>query len=226
MKLCPKSKCETLHTNKGRFCSKKCANSRGPWSDDHKQLLSLLAKQKPTGFAKERLGGKHMLNKHYSEIETRFCLTCFQPFVVLKSSNNVTCSPPCQNHGGLRKGAGRGKHGWYKGLWLDSTYELAYVIYCLDHDQTVIRNKRFWYYIDPLDGKTKKYYPDFLVNGKLVEIKGIINSLTQIKANAVTEPLLILTKKELQPIFQYVENKIGLKIGKLYQLYSGGPGGT
>ena len=35
--------------------------------------------------------------------------------------------------GGLRKGSGRGKKGHYKGLYCDSTYELIWTIYCLDH---------------------------------------------------------------------------------------------
>jgi len=36
--------------------------------------------------------------------------------------------------GGKRIGSGRGKSGWYKGYWCDSSWELAYVIYNIDHD--------------------------------------------------------------------------------------------
>jgi len=36
--------------------------------------------------------------------------------------------------GGYQKKSGRGKWGWYKGFWCDSSYELAYVIYNLDHN--------------------------------------------------------------------------------------------
>ena len=35
--------------------------------------------------------------------------------------------------GGKRHGSGRGKKGWYKGYYCDSTWELAWVIYQLDH---------------------------------------------------------------------------------------------
>ncbi len=37
MKNCPK--CNTEHNKSGKFCSRKCANSR-TWSDEHKNNLS------------------------------------------------------------------------------------------------------------------------------------------------------------------------------------------
>ena len=43
--------------------------------------------------------------------------------------------------GGLRHGSGRGKKGWYKGYWCDSTWELAWVIYQLDNGKVPVRNK-------------------------------------------------------------------------------------
>jgi hypothetical protein len=42
--------------------------------------------------------------------------------------------------GGYVKGSGRGKKGWYKGFFCDSSYELAYLIYCLDHQINIKRN--------------------------------------------------------------------------------------
>ena len=36
--------------------------------------------------------------------------------------------------GGYRKGSGRRKKGWYKGFWCDSSWELAWVIYQIEHD--------------------------------------------------------------------------------------------
>ena len=44
------------------------------------------------------------------------------------------------NNGGYRQGSGRGKKGWYKGFFCDSSWELAYVIYCLDHNIDIKRN--------------------------------------------------------------------------------------
>ena len=37
-KICPK--CDTEHTKPGKFCSRKCANSR-QWTDEHKKKFSV-----------------------------------------------------------------------------------------------------------------------------------------------------------------------------------------
>ena len=37
----------------------------------------------------------------------------------------------CGKGGGYKPGSGRGKQGWYKGYWCDSSWELAFVMYCL-----------------------------------------------------------------------------------------------
>lgn len=62
-------------------------------------------------------------------------------------------------------------HYKYDGLNFDSSWELAVFIYCVDNNIPIIRLPvRFEYY----DKNNKKhyYFPDFLINNKLVEIKG------------------------------------------------------
>ena len=72
--------------------------------------------------------------------------------------------------GGLRRGSGRGKKGWYKGYWCDSSWELAWVIYQLDNDKKIERN---WNKFDYFYENKKHYYiPDFLMDNKYYEIKG------------------------------------------------------
>ena len=44
------------------------------------------------------------------------------------------------------------------------------------------------------------YYPDFLIEGKLVEIKGYDSEQFKVKRNAVTKPLKVLYKKDLKDI--------------------------
>ncbi len=79
-----------------------------------------------------------------------------------KNSNKV---------GGIRRGGGYGKHGWYKGYWCDSSWELAWVIYNLDHGIKFERCKEKFEY--EFEGKKYHYYPDFkLEDGTYVEIKG------------------------------------------------------
>lgn len=73
--------------------------------------------------------------------------------------------------GGRRQGSGRGKQGWYKGIWCDSSWELAWVIFNLEHNISFTRYSGFFEY--EFEGKKHKYYPDFLMtDGTIVEIKG------------------------------------------------------
>ena len=122
------------------------------------------------------------------------------------------------NLGGYQYGAGRGKRGWYENEFFDSQWELAYWIYCREHNIDIKRNKK--YYIYEYKNKKYKYYPDFIVNGELVEIKGYHNNLVDLKLNCVHEPIKILYEKDLDYIFNYIELKYNLKKDKIYKLYN------
>lgn len=114
---------------------------------------------------------------------------------------------------------GRGKKGWYKGFYCSSTYELAYIIYCLDNDIPIQRYKGYYWY--EYNGKKHKYFPDFILeDGSLVEIKGYWTELVDIKANAVHDrKLTILYYNDLKYAFDYVCNKYNIKEDKLELLY-------
>jgi predicted RNA-binding Zn-ribbon protein involved in translation (DUF1610 family) len=118
--------------------------------------------------------------------------------------------------GGPTKRGGRGKHGWYKGYWCDSSWELAWIIYCLDHQLSFTRNKQGFLY--EINGKTRRYYPDFqLSDGSYVEIKGYLSPEFEKKKESFPHELKILTSIELKPILEYVENKYGKNFINLYE---------
>lgn len=200
MKTCPK--CQTLHTKEGKFCSRSCANSRGPRTEEFKDQV------------------RSKLRKTFNK-----CLTCGSITAVRRKTCSNHClqlyyktvKPPL-TPGGYRQGSGRGKHGWYKGFYLDSNYELAYLIYCLDHDKKIQRNTKSFGYTDS-NGNLRKYYPDFRVNGVLTEIKGYYTKDLTLKINSVNEPINVLFPKDLDQVFEYVENKTNLQIAELYKLY-------
>jgi len=200
MKTCPK--CNLSHTKTGTYCSRPCANSRGPRSNEFKEAIRLKLRK---NFFTCIMCGVLTVKRRKTCSET--CLKSF----------NKTKVPP-KTPGGLRQGSGRGKHGWYKGFYLDSNYELAYLIYCLDHNIKIERNKKAYSYKDPLSND-HKFYPDFRVNGKLTEIKGYYANNLDAKIKAVDEPIDVFFPKDLTNIFQYVENKTNLKISDLYKLY-------
>ena len=119
-----------------------------------------------------------------------------------KISNAMKNNP---NAGGLRPRSGRGKKGWYKGYFCDSTYELVWIIYNLDHDIKFTRNRSFYLY--EYEGEIHKYYPDFrLSDNSLVEIKGYVTGLVKIKIASVNDvPIKLLTERDLKYAFDWVK---------------------
>lgn len=113
---------------------------------------------------------------------------------------------PGQN-GGIRKGSGHGKSGWYLGYWCDSSWELAWVIYALDLGLKFTRNTLYYDY--DFDGRKYRYYPDFLLeDGHLVEVKGYIDPKNAAKIRAVPG-IAVIGKKEIQPFLAYARKKFG-----------------
>ena len=116
--------------------------------------------------------------------------------------------------GGYVRGSGRGKKGWYKGFFCDSSYELAYVIFCLEHNIDIQRNTEKRQY--SWNNTIKNYIPDFIVNNKLVEIKGY--KTEQWSAKILANPdITVLYQSDLKEVFNYVINKYGKDFIKLYE---------
>lgn len=122
--------------------------------------------------------------------------------------------------GGLRRGSGRGKKGWYKGYWCDSSWELAWVIFNLEHNIKFDRNNIGFEY--EYKKEKRKYYPDFLISETYYEIKGRRNfeklddenkeKIKQFKFN-----LKVLYEKDMKPYISYVISKYGKDYIKLYE---------
>jgi hypothetical protein len=186
----------------GRYCSIVCANSR-IFSEESKKKKS----ESNKGSTPPNKGKKIRW-----EIST--CQECGEDIHHRKSTPKKYHSE-CwlKSSGGLRKGSGRGKSGWYKGYWCDSSYELAWVIYQLDHNKDFERNKVEYEY--EWEGKTRKYLPDFIQNNEVIEIKGYITEQTKAKSKSVNN-LKILSKKDLKVEFDYVELKYTKNFIELY----------
>ena len=116
--------------------------------------------------------------------------------------------------GGYRKGSGRGKQGWYKGYWCDSSWELAYVIYNLEHNIKIERNKERFNYI--FNNRKYTYSPDFIVNNEYIEIKGYITEQVKAKTNQFPNKLIVIDKYGIKPYLEYVINKYGKNFIDLY----------
>lgn len=203
-----------------RFCSRSCSNRRAPkeWSDNIKENISLKLKNYYKDIPKEILlkrsksSRESLREKAIKEGKRilKVCPECGKSFYTNKSTNKVFCSKECysKNAGGLRPGSGRSKSGWYKGFYCNSTYELCWVIYNIDHN---IDFKRCDFHIEyEYKGKTHKYYPDFILgNDKLIEIKGYYQDLVGIKEKAAINNgynIQVLYKKDLNKEIEYVKS--------------------
>lgn len=114
-------------------------------------------------------------------------------------------------------GHSRAKHGWYKGIHCDSSWELAYLIYCFEHNISIIRNKSGFYYC--YEGKTHFYFPDFYLSDidTYVEIKGYLDARALTKQEQFSKHLITLYQKDLVDVLSYVESKYGKDFIKLYE---------
>ena len=124
------------------------------------------------------------------------------------------------NMGGLREGSGRGIKGWHKGFYCRSTWELAWLVYQLEHEIKVEHCHDTFEY--EFEGKKHRYYPDFIVDGKYIEIKGFRNKNVAAKIEQFPhdkELILVEGKKEIKPYLKYCEEKYGKEFWKT--LYCG-----
>lgn len=196
-----------------QYCSIQCRNSR-TWSEQDKlkksisargsdkvQQVSYSRRGKPSKQKKPRVTSKctHCgeLIEHRADIQRRYHKDCW-----LKVS------------GGYKKGSSRGKCGWYKGYWCDSSYELAWVIYNLDHNITFERNKQKFKY--KWNNVEYNYIPDFVQNETMIEIKGFTTPQVEEKLKSVPN-IKILYRKDLVSEFEYVKKTYGKDFIKLYE---------
>lgn len=169
---------------------------------------------------------KHAIVSKKKPYVYKECPVCNNEFI-LKNKNRIYCSRKCYKldldckyrkkpHGGFRLKSGYGKGGWYRGYWCSSSYELAWIIYSLEHNIKFERNKKYFEYV--YNNKVRKYYPDFILSdNKYIEIKGWNrNNIVDIKS-AVVKNLTVLYRKDLNKEFDYVIAKYGKDFIRLYE---------
>ncbi len=117
--------------------------------------------------------------------------------------------------GGYKPRSGRGKSGWFKNYWCQSSWELAFVIYNIDHNIKFKRNNLGFQYT--FKEKNLKYYPDFILGDTYIEIKGFKTDKDVSKWEQFQGKLKILYKNDLIDVLSYVENKYGKNFINLYE---------
>lgn len=115
------------------------------------------------------------------------------------------------------KVAGRSKCGTYKGIYCRSSWELAFVIYNLEHNIRFEANKKCFKYI--WNNEEHSYFPDFYYpdTDTYVEVKGYYDTKAQEKTRQFKGNLQILQKPEMQSYLDYCINKYGENFIELYE---------
>jgi len=139
---------------------------------------------------------------------------------IIKSDINKKSSIRAKNRnfGGYTKGGGRGKSGYYKGYWCDSTYELAWVIYHIENNISFIRNTQRFRYIH--NNEEKFYIPDFIIDDVYFELKGYRDDKVDSKIQYFPFKIKLLFRKDMNNIFEYVTNKYGKNFFYLYENFN------
>lgn len=212
-----------------RFCSRKCSNSK-IHSEETKEKISSKLKGSISPF-KGKNGKKHTLEfkiKHSLKLKEVYKNN---PELGKKISVRLKGKPLSDKTklkisyklkgktGGIRKGSSRGKSGWYKGYWCDSSWELAYIIFNLEHNIKFKRNIKGFEYINSKK-ENKRYFPDFILeSGEYIEIKNFTTEDVLLKAQALINldlKITIIDKENINPYLEYVKNKYGKNFIELY----------
>lgn len=109
--------------------------------------------------------------------------------------------------GGIRENSVKGKFGHYKGIFFQSSWELAYIVYNIEHNILFKRNWEYFYY--QFENKELKFYPDFIQNKQYIEIKNYHSSKTDAKVAYFPKDkeLIVLYKEDIQLYLNYCKNK-------------------
>ena len=228
--ICGKKHIERLTENiynKGKYklcCSYECSHKLSVSNTNH-----LIKKEKQSLAIKKLKEAGYFLNKR----EKRYCAECGKEisFERLEQTHTKFCSEECKRksqHRKLSENAKKNKtgglkpetthkyykRGYYKGIWCDSSWELAYLLYNLDHNISIERNHKSIEYI--FEGQKYNFYPDFIVNGQLVEIKGFYTPKNIAKREQIKN-VLFIGRTYIKPYLKYAEKKYGKDYIKLYE---------
>lgn len=190
-----------------KYCSLACRNKRRHSEETKRKIAKSIVENG---------------NLYITPCKVYYCKYCNKPFTIKDERNcggRQYCSAECcdkwlQENFYFDKTHGYGKSGWYKGIHCDSSWELAFVIYHLEHNLYIERCKESRLYI--YKGKTYKYYPDFITNEGIIEIKGYKNEKWYAKVEQ-NKDVKVLYKKEMQPYLEYTIKKYGKDFINLYE---------
>ena len=103
----------------------------------------------------------------------------------------------------------------YNNIKFDSSSELTFYIWCIDHNINIKRNYDSFTYI--VDNIEHKYFPDFIIDGQYYEIKG--EHIITADNNILLDPHTHKTNKILKMKMKCIKEN-NIKIIKSKELYN------
>jgi endogenous inhibitor of DNA gyrase (YacG/DUF329 family) len=163
------------------------------------------------------------LSKFYNPIKRkRYCAECGKEINTELRNTSKFCCEDCKNihrhnaisnavkgkTGGYRVMSGNKHHksGKYDNIYFDSSWELAFYVYHKDHNLYIERCKEIRTYI--FENKQFKYYPDFITDNGIIEIKGYITKRTEAK-HEQNKDIIVLYHNDIEPYLKYMIKKYG-----------------
>lgn len=157
--------------------------------------------------------------------QIKYCKLCGNIIDISIRKQSVFCSDKCynehkrsvlsknaklRNFGGYKPNSiKKHKHGIYNGIHYDSSWELAYIIYNLEHNIPIKRCTQIRTYVNEYN-KICNYIPDFEVDNEIIEIKGYFSENAKLKAKYNPDITLILAK-DMGKYLDYTISKYGSK---------------
>lgn len=205
---------EFINGKYSKFCSRSCANTRHHSEETKKKIglkIKKIINENPTVFK-----SCHKPIGHY----IIYCKECGKEIIYDGQKNKkIYCSKECKHNwlskhtGGYRLGSGHSKSGWYKGIRCDSTWELAFLIYHLDNNLYIercnIKRKYIW------KNKEHVYYPDFITDKGIIEIKGYKTEQSEEKRKQNPD-IINIYKEDIQFYLDYIKEKYDKPLIYLY----------
>lgn len=222
----------------GRFCSKFCSHSK-PQSAEMKAKVREASKRAYEAGLYPQLGKssaeepnqRQAVAQQKYAANPRYCVICNKQ-LSYEQREYQTCSPECNrinisqrcSEAAARAGGnlnpygvrGTAKYGTYQGYHCDSSWELAFVMYCLDHNIDIERNTEGFPYT--YNGEEHLYFPDFIVNSIYIEIKNYNTDEVEAKRQQFPDDktLEIIFKPDIQPYIRYATQTYGKDFTLLY----------
>ena len=202
-------------------CSRSCASKLTALHSDLKSKNNKISKSNK---------GNIPINRNENFSYYKECKYCGKYFDIrIRNSKSDFCCDECSNKSKHHKLSEISKksnfggynpnsikkhhHGNYKGIHCDSSWELAYLVWCLEHNIKIEICKEIRYY--KLNKKLCKYLPDFVINdNEIIEIKGYYDKGAKIKSEQNPD-IKVLLKNDLIEQLNYVITKYGKEFWKV-----------